>query len=87
MENQNVQKSKILAFTGNSLRTLHFVRNHIQNLQSINYDNYFNAFGLGTIRTVLFNHQIFRENMTALFIIAIAVFFYMCYVLVKPEKF
>ncbi|MFN3021852.1 MULTISPECIES: potassium-transporting ATPase subunit F [Chryseobacterium group] len=25
--------------------------------------------------------------MTALFIIAIAVFAYMCYVLVKPEKF
>ncbi|HUN04843.1 MAG TPA: potassium-transporting ATPase subunit F [Niabella sp.] len=25
--------------------------------------------------------------MTALFIIAIAVFFYMCYVLIKPEKF
>ncbi|MFT3979051.1 MAG: potassium-transporting ATPase subunit F [Ferruginibacter sp.] len=25
--------------------------------------------------------------MTALFIIALAVFVYMCYVLVKPEKF
>ncbi|WP_447952179.1 potassium-transporting ATPase subunit F [Chryseobacterium koreense] len=25
--------------------------------------------------------------MLALFIIAIAVFFYMCYVLIKPEKF
>ncbi|WP_071842282.1 potassium-transporting ATPase subunit F [Niabella soli] len=25
--------------------------------------------------------------MTALFIVAIAVFVYMCYVLVKPEKF
>ncbi|MDL5044676.1 MULTISPECIES: potassium-transporting ATPase subunit F [Chryseobacterium] len=25
--------------------------------------------------------------MTALFIIAIAVFAYMCYVLIKPEKF
>ncbi|MEI9955771.1 MAG: K(+)-transporting ATPase subunit F [Ferruginibacter sp.] len=25
--------------------------------------------------------------MTALFIIAIAVFVYMCYVLIKPEKF
>ncbi|HAP96665.1 potassium-transporting ATPase subunit F [Epilithonimonas hominis] len=25
--------------------------------------------------------------MTALFIIAVAVFVYMCYVLVKPEKF
>lgn len=27
------------------------------------------------------------KNMTILFIIAIAVFGYMCYVLLKPEKF
>ena len=39
---------------------------------------------------VLQIHRLVRENlkiMTALFLIAIAVFIYMIYVLIKPEKF
>lgn len=37
--------------------------------------------------TVLFIHPIPRKDMITLFMIAIAVFIYICYVLVKPEKF
>ncbi len=35
----------------------------------------------------VFNFIIFQLQMIALFIVALLVFAYMCYVLVKPEKF
>ncbi|MBO9659713.1 MAG: potassium-transporting ATPase subunit F [Chitinophagaceae bacterium] len=41
-------------------------------------------------RTILQSHRRLRQNlnsMTILFAIAILIFFYLCYVLVRPEKF
>lgn len=61
-----------------------------QILKSVNHARIDTYFGRTCrVYPLLRRHSLFRKNitMTALFIIAVLVFGYMCYVLLKPEKF
>ena len=61
--------------------------NSLQNIKRISHDNDTNHYRRSAFCALFFINKILRKSMITLFIVAIGVFAYMCYVLIKPEKF